>query len=108
MPPRLKKPKPGEEIRLSSLDILRRKVRAIQGMAADQITAVFNESEIAIIKRLAKGETVRGVEMTQAEAARQLRRIALGGWWGYDDGDARRLSRAAKAAKAKDRSVTHA
>lgn len=83
MPPRLKQKPPGEEIRLNNLlAILRRKVRAfwpVETKAADPIGFVFNATEVAILKRLAKGEHVPNVSMTQEEAKEELAWMRRGG-----------------------------
>jgi len=75
----LKQKPPGEELRLNPLDVMKRKVRALQAVAADQVGAVFNQSEIAAIRRLAKGEHIRNAEMTQEEAVRELAWVKRGG-----------------------------
>jgi len=83
VPPRLKQPPPGEEIRLRSLQIIKRKVVALQSpaplKAADVIAAVFNPTEVGILKRLAAGERVAGIDLSQERAKKELAWIAHGG-----------------------------
>jgi hypothetical protein len=61
MPPRLKKPPPGEEIRLArDIDTLKRMALAIRtGVPQAQRRAfVFNDAELRCLERMAKGEAV--------------------------------------------------
>jgi len=71
----------GDQIRLASLEILKRKVRAVWPgpPAADPVAFVFNKAEIAVLKRLAKGERIVGIDLSQERAVKELAWIARGG-----------------------------
>jgi hypothetical protein len=69
----------GEPIRLASLDVLKRKVSATRAMASDPVGAVFNESEVAVLRRLAKGERIVGIDLTRDRAKKELAWISHGG-----------------------------
>ncbi len=80
----------GDPLRLNSyLRILRRKVdglRTGKPMApAAYVASVFNQSEVAALKRVARGERTVGVDMTQEHAVEELAWIARGGQYPDED-----------------------
>ncbi len=73
----------GDPIRLDWLSVMRRQIdtlrRAGPMAPAARIALVFNATEIGLIRRLAKGENIRGINLTQEQAAKKLAWIEAGG-----------------------------
>lgn len=68
-----------DPLRLDSIGILRRKFRAQQAMAPDMVGAVFNPAEVRVLERIAAGEVIIGVDLSQERAAKELAWIGRGG-----------------------------
>jgi hypothetical protein len=81
-----------DPIRLRSLDIIVRKVRAFKDPSLPfsgpaYVAAVFNKSEIALLRRIAQGEWFPGITLDQKRAQEELDWIARGGTYPDDDED---------------------
>jgi hypothetical protein len=91
--PTVKKRVDAEPIRLQSIEIFRRKVHAykdnpsvlVSGPA--YVAAVFNKSEIALLRRIAQGEWFPGITLDQKRAQEELDWIARGGTYPQDEDD---------------------
>jgi hypothetical protein len=87
---RPKKRPDAEPIRLGVIEIYRRKVLAYRSVPISgpaHVAAVFNATEIEILKRVAAGEWFPGVHYSQDDAIKELAWVERGGRYLDDDED---------------------
>jgi hypothetical protein len=72
---------PTDDLRLASLDIIKRKIRVAQAMLEgdERVAGVFNASELAVLRRIAAGEQIPSVRLSAQRAREELAWADAGG-----------------------------